>query len=371
MTVPVGRTQLAGGRSLPRLMFVTSRDGLARNVGARVVEHALHMIGRAGHVTVNLPPGLTHPERGIRAAARAHDRHPDVQGVVLLGGYDVVPSQRLDCLPGRLRRAIADGQDPDEFIIWNDDAYGDPERAGVPRLPVSRIPDGRSAAVLLGALGAPAAPRGAPARRGLRNVKRPFADRLYRALPGDGRMRRSAPTTAHRLPEGALDAAHVYLVLHGLATDGRHFWGESDRGHPVAMNVSDAPAAGAIVLSGCCWGGMASHAPARKSVDGQAPRPRTVRTSIGLAALRNGARAFVGSTGVNYSPTRPPYDYFSAPLHAAFWRAIIAGISPALALLEAKHAFALEMPHVGTRGSVEEAIEFKTLRQYTCLGLGW
>ena len=41
------------------------------------------------------------------------------------------------------------------------------------------------------------------------------------------------------------------------------------------------------------------------------------------------------------------------------------------ALLEAKHAFALGMPHIGRRGSLEEAIEFKTLRQYTCLGLGW
>ena len=102
-----------------------------------------------------------------------------------------------------------------------------------------------------------------------------------------------------------------------------------------------------------------------------APAPRTVRSSIALAALRNGARAFVGSTGINYSPTQRPYDYFAAPLHTAFWRGINAGIAPARALLEAKHAFALGMPHIGRRGSLEEAIEVKTLRQYTCLGLGW
>lgn len=363
---------LAAGRQLRRLLFVTSRQGLAHNIGVRAADQALTLARDAGHAVVaNLPAGLTHPERAIRAVNRAHERHPDVYGVVLLGGYDVVPSQRLDCLPGRLRARIRPGVDPDDFIVWNDDAYGDPERVGVARLPVSRIPDGRSAAVVLGALTAPDDAGRRPVRKGIRNLFRPFADRVFRSLPGDGRMRRSSPTKADRLPRAALGGSHVYLVLHGLARDGRHFWGESKRGHPVAIDVGDAPRAGAVVLSGCCWGALAAHQTACDDVDGTAPSPRTTRSSVALASLRNGVRAFVGSTGVNYSPTRAPFDYFAGPLHAAFWRGLMAGVSPSRALLEAKHAFALGMLHTGRRGSVDEAIEFKTLRQYSCLGLGW
>lgn len=365
-------SELADGRSIRRLMFVTSREGLAANIGERAASRALAMIHAAGHAVVSsVPAGLLHPDRALRAVLRAHEQHSDIYGVVLLGGYDVVPSQRLDCLPQRLRRAIPPGQDPDDFIVWNDDAYGDPERRGVARLPVTRIPDGHSAAVVLGALTAPAARTRTLVKRGMRNLRRPFADQVFRTLPGKHRLRRSSPTTAHALPHHALDGTHVYLVLHGLASDGRHFWGESRHGHPVAVNVRHAPRAGAVVLSGCCWGALAAHQTARDDREGIAPTPRTVRSSVALAALRNGVRAFVGSTGVNYSPTARPFDYFAAPLHEAFWRGILIGLPPARALLEAKHAFALGMLHTGRRGSVEEAIEFKTLRQYTCLGLGW
>ena len=120
-----------------------------------------------------------------------------------------------------------------------------------------------------------------------------------------------------------------------------------------------------------CWGALAARRTAREDIEGTPPPPRTTRNSIALSALRNGVRAFVGSSGVNYSPTVRPFNYFARPLHDAFWRAVLAGASPAKALLEAKHAYVAGMPHIGRRGTLEEAIEFKTLRQYSCLGLGW
>jgi hypothetical protein len=368
---------LGGGRPIKTLLFVTSRAGLAANIGDEATDQALAMIRDAGHTVLSsIPAGLTNPVAAQRKVARALAPGCGVHGVVILGGYDVVPAQRLDCIPSRLRRAILENDDPDDdqldhddFIVWSDDLYGDPDGNGVANYPVSRIPDARSAHQLFAALTAPSSD--SPTRRGLRNKARPFADDVFAKLPGNGRMRRSAPTVDHRLPRGALHASHVYLMLHGLPNKGSRFWGESKRGNPAAMCVADAPGAGSVVLSGCCWSGLVAGRTAREARAGTPPPPRTARSSIALAALRAGARAFVGCTGENFSPADPPYDYFAAPLHRAFWASLQAGASPARALLEAKHAFTLEMPHNSGRNTVDEAIEFKTVRQYTCLGLGW
>lgn len=365
---------LGGGRHIKPLLFVTSRAGLAANIGEPATDRALRMILDGGHVVLSsLRPGLKHPASAQRMVARALRRHRDVHGVVILGGYDVVPSQRLDCLPRRLRKVISAIEDPndhdhDDYIVWSDDLYGDPDGNGTPNYAVSRIPEARSARLLFAALTAPELAAGT--RRGLRNKMRPFADHVFATIPGSGRMRRSSPTLHTRLPHSALHGSHVYLLLHGLASNGGCFWGESSRGYPLAMRVTDAPGEGAVVLTGSCWGGLVARRTAFLDQKGTPPPPRTARYSIALAALRNGARAFVGSTGENWSPDSP-YDYFAAPLHRAFWNSLFAGAPPAKALLEAKHAFSLEMPHGRARGTQEEAIEFKTHRQYTCLGLGW
>src|SRR5207302_11055288 len=144
-----------------------------------------------------------------------------------------------------------------------------------------------------------------------------------------------SPTSSDRLPHGALRGAHVYLVLHGLPNKGGIFAGESSsHKHMLAMTVKHAPGAGAVVLAGCCWGGLVAGRTAHRDKEGVAPRPRIARGSIAVTALSKGARAFVGSTGENWSPTQPPYEYFAEPLHRAFWRSLLAGAPPAKALLE-------------------------------------
>lgn len=411
--------RLADGRALPPLLFVTNRDALRRHIGATATTAALAMIreastdiaGASHRILDDIEGAVGNPAAALRAVHDALSTH-QVYGVVLLGGYDVVPPVRFDVLPPSLRawidRQPYDGGDPDDFIVWCDDQYGDPENSGIPEIPVSRIPDGRSAALLLAALRAPT-PLHAGQRRGLRNLRRPYVDDVFAMIPGEGHVVQSAPAHAKGLSDNALHGDHVYLLLHGLPDRGGTLWGERavsvdesiaaasrDSSEPSATMPLDIttdmfeakvegeqdgvvpavhsrhmPGSGAVILSGCCWSAQASTIPARRWRENRRLVRRTVRTSVALSALRKGARAYVGSTGLNYSPMNAPYLQFCGPLHRAFWQSIARGTAPAVALLEAKHRFALGMPHGGGPDLVAQAIEHKTLHQYTCLGLGW
>jgi hypothetical protein len=343
---------------------------------------------------------------------REQDTLGEIQGIVLLGGYDVVPPMRFDCLPPALRTWVdaqpLDADDADDWTVWCDDPYGDPGDTGIPDVPVSRIPDGRSKELMLAALRAPVASN--VGRRGMRNVRRPFAAEIFKLLPGDDDMLVSAPHRSARLSRSALHASHVYLVLHGRHDVGRTLWGErrraahealtpeeerlleldkemsprdisdtmerrviesSEEGMLTAIGCEHMPGDGAVILSGCCWSAQVAATSARRWRIDKAPPPRRPQSSIALAALRDGARAFVGSTGVNYSPIDPGDRFYCEPLHREFWQHYTNGQPPAKALLIAKHRYASGMPH-GLRDDWSSlAIEHKTLHQYTCLGLGW
>ena len=57
-------------------------------------------------------------------------------------------------------------------------------------------------------------------------------------------------------------------------------------------------------------------------------------------------------------------------MHEAFWRRYNQGAPPAKALFQAKIDYINGMPH-GRSKPNDLAVEYKILRQYTCLGLGW
>jgi hypothetical protein len=163
---------LAGGRTLPPLIFLTNRDALRHNVGAIEADAALDAIRRAGHIVEDgIPPNASAKE-GAPLAQRAIATNPGAAGVVLLGGYDVVPPEWIDALPERLRARLDDNDDPDDFVVLSDDIYGDRDGDGISELPVSRIPDGRAATLLHTALAAPAS--SASAARAIRNFARPL-----------------------------------------------------------------------------------------------------------------------------------------------------------------------------------------------------
>ena len=90
---------------------------------------------------------------------------------------------------------------------------------------------------------------------------------------------------------------------------------------------------------------------------------------MALSCLLGGARAFVGCTGVHYSPDATG-SFFGGPMHHAFWSEVAAGQAPAAALFAARKTFLADMPH-GRHSALEQAIERKIWKQFTCLGLGW
>jgi beta-lactamase superfamily II metal-dependent hydrolase len=367
---PLGELTLAGGRKLPPLLFVTSRDALVANVGALEAERALGAIRDAGMPLYDsLPAGAADPAGAIalvREQVRA--RANELRGVVLVGGYDVVPAQRLDCLPAQLRSRLGQTDDADDFIVWSDDGYADLDADHIPELPVSRIPDGRSPELLAAALAA-ADSRRAPSRRGVRNVERPFAEDIYTLLQGGDALMVSEPTTFEQAP--ALEADLVYLMLHGDYEDSSRFWGENTANDVEAVNLTNIPRPGArVVFTGCCWGALTVDQPALRSLPGSVPAPKVSTSSIALRFLECGATAFVGCTGAHYSPTEAPYGYFGGPMHEAFWQGLGTGRAPAQALFDAKVEYVRGFPH-GRDSDTQQAIEYKILRQYTCLGLGW
>jgi beta-lactamase superfamily II metal-dependent hydrolase len=366
-----GPFEIGGGRLLKRLLVATSTPALKRKIGVAAVERILAAVSRGGHILCDVP---AESARQVATAARTVRERlrssPGAVGVLLLGGYDILPALRLDVLHPALRQAIdRDGlEDPDDFVVWSDDGYADTDNNGFPELPVSRIPDGGSASFMRTALsaGAPAADR---MRSGVRNIQRPFADAIFDGVPGTGALWTSRPTEHTTLPPQPLQSRFVYLMLHGDHEDASSFYGEGVANPAVTLaNVDDAR--GAVVFTGCCWGALPVREPAGVKTQNGRITPHTARTSIALRFLEAGAVAFVGCTGAHYSPSQPPYRYAGGPLHDAFWRRVREGVSPAEALYRAKAEYVRAIPH-GRTGNAARAVEIKVLFQYTCLGLGW
>lgn len=366
--------QIGGGRTLPKLMFLTDTKRLADNLDPTAVGIIVDAINDGGHVLCDLATTNYNTETGEGiddAVATSLDKDSDVKQVVIIGSYDVVPSQQVDCVAKETpARTAADlrANESDGFVVWSDDPYVDIDNAGLADVPISRIPDGHNGKFTLNQL--QAEPISGERRHGIRNFARKFVEEIYNSLPGQSPLLVSNPTLSSDLRPEQLQTSLVYYMLHGMAKCATSFWGETeDHQFIEAVNIALMPKAGVdIAVLGCCWGALPASSTALDWKPGQPIAGRLQNQSIALTLLAAGARAVMGCTGAHYSPTEPPYDTGAGPLHAALWKHLMDGTAPAEALFKAKYDFASK---IATLTSPDElAIANKSLNQFTCLGLG-
>jgi hypothetical protein len=236
-----------------------------------------------------------------------------------VGDHDVVPF------------AVLPNPADDGDVLFTDDVYGDTDHDALtmPDIPVARIPDGSSLDLLVTQISASTVPEGGDFT--LANTKRPHADGVATQVFGANRgLFWSLPTRHVDVDESQVDVRYSYFMLHGASWDTTVWWGEEDV-YPDAFSVAEASSQG-IVLSGACYGSYTFS--------------RTPENSITLSFLHSGARAFVGSTGITYSPvwqqgpnpTGPMR--FDAAFHQAFLSALTRGQAPLTAFMEAKQKIA-------------------------------
>ncbi len=356
--------KLGAGRDLPALLFVSNRNLLRANIGRAEADAAIALVESGGQHYLDVADARTAIDR---VRERLTDRY---RGVVLLGGYDVLPAKRLDTLPPEIREALGEDadDDADDFIVWSDALYGDRDSDDLPELPVSRIPDGKSSDLILNAV--TAGPVNVQTGRfSVYNAKRPFATDIVALLPGAAAAIASLPASADDLNSEGAGVPLVYFMLHGLDSDATRFVGQEPE-YPEAFNIDQVPASGGgVVFTGCCWGALTVRQIASRVLPGRSLMARTPDQSIALRYLRSGYNAFVGCTGSHYSPPGNAMSH-GKPMHVEFWTRLIGGLAPAEALFQAKLQYLKDLPHE-MEDVWDIAIEHKILRQFTCLGLGW
>lgn len=362
--------RIAPDRSLRGILVVSNRARLASNIGAGECEAVFGALRTTDATVIDVPSDRRRTAQVVAMVREAAGGTPKARGIVVLGGYDVVPSVIVDCLPQALRRALGDTDDGDNFLVWSDDPFGDVDSDGVPSIAVSRVPDANSAQLVFAQLGATNGRRPV-SRQGVRNIKRPFAGAVYELISQDAMPTSELKRYDDDRQPVRLTADWVYLMLHGDFDDTSRFWGENDDGPIAAVAATSFGTPGPrIVFAGSCWGALIVDRRASRADPLLPLASKPVESSMALSALGLGALAFIGCTGSHYSPMADVPSHAGGPMHTAFWRHLADDLPPPEALLQAKLDYLGGMPH-GRTGINDRAIEFKILREFCCLGLGW
>jgi hypothetical protein len=360
------------------MLFLTDTARLGDKIGPGVVATIVKAVKDGGYDICDVSrAGLTTPRPAaeIREELRDHIRdHVDeypISQVVILGGYDVIPAHQIDAIapetPDATKRVLR-VEDPDGFIIWSDDPYVDVDNQGLPDLPISRVPDGHDALFTLSVL--QATPPERPVRHGIRNKFRPFVEPIFNTLPGTAPLFVSGPMDSSELTPNQLQAGLAYYMLHGRSDDARVFYGEKEpRVLVKALSLDLLPTEGIdVAVLGCCWGALSASTTGADWLPGQRITGRNPDQSIALALLEAGARAVIGCTGAHYSPPQSNPDGASGRLHRKLWENLNSGKSPARSLFDAKYDYADSLVKLTDPKAL--AVAYKTLNQFTCLGLG-
>ena len=131
--------RLGDGRQLPRLVFATDPDRLGQRIGVATATQVLDQLRGEGHAVV-----AAARDQLLNRVRQAINATPRVRGVVLLGGYSVVPAQIVNTLPAELTGVRV--RDRDRLQVWSDDGYGDRDGDGVPSCRSAACRTGKTAA---------------------------------------------------------------------------------------------------------------------------------------------------------------------------------------------------------------------------------
>lgn len=364
--------RIAAGRALPKLLFVSDSERLSENIGRNEARSALAALTGTHHVLLDVANRPTKAAEDVRNKLRSDN---SIAGVVILGGYDVVPSVIVDVLPGKLRAQLGSQvtqNDGDDFVVWTDEPYGDIDGDRIAERPVSRIPDARDSVLFLTALQAGS---GVPQERfGIRNIARPFATSIWPEIPGNRHLNISKAFLCTEVSPAETESGSQYFMLHGSEDDATLFTGEDGDHYTRAFTVNEVPRRfQGVVFTGCCWGALTVSQKAIE-IGRKAPAPRVAERSIALAYLKAGANAFVGCTGSHYSgPDTDPDVNYALPFHSAFWKTLPkVDYSASLALFGARKYYGSLLGSDSLeREPLDIARRLKNRAQFTCLGLGW
>lgn len=234
-----------------------------------------------------------------------------IRYIQIIGDHDIVPFAELPNNAG------------DGDILYTDDVYADFTGDDVIDVPIARIPDGKSLDLMLKQLDGISTPK--PGAYGLANSQRPYAGPIMEIFDDAADVYWSLPMTSDDFSVSDVDVEYVYFILHGSKSNTSIWWGDPTL--PIAFETNLAACHGTL-LTGCCYGAYI--------ID------KTPADSICLRFLRSGIKAFVGCTGIHYSPNGDQTDYAGALFHKLFFEYLMAGNKPSRAFLKAKRAYSEE-----------------------------
>ncbi len=301
-------------------------------------------------IDVAASQGVTNWQAIDKLVERKFDRKK-YNSLFIFGSPDVIPFGTFNNPVKKIRPMDLDR------IIYSDDHYGDfnHDKYNDWEIMVTRLPDDN------GILQNPQSIlyRSVPANNkpkykkftvyGNQNWK--VADRIARI--GGGGILMSEPVNENSFNSSHFRGKNIVLTLHGTRLDGSRYWGEIRKkpgqyqGKTLpSMNLSHAVAPDSVIVSGCCYGAY---------IDGT---NNNSDNRLALRFLRNGARAYIGNTGIGWiGGTTERTTGLWAKLYMKY---ISQGNSPQRAFFLAKKAYATE---------ARDPYNFKMLHQYIYLGL--
>jgi PKD repeat protein len=245
----------------------------------------------------------------------------NIPKILILGGHGLVP---FPVLPN----PTMDGD-----TLYTDDVYADFDHdpQTVVDVPIARIPDGGDLGLILTQLST-----SSPTSMGkfaLANYRWPVAEAVANIFAAS--VLWSRPTLHTDLDPGEIMSRYGYFSLHGAKNNSSVWVGEDcidpqnvkTCSYPEAFKVGQANSKG-IILSSCCYGAYVIN--------------RSPSNSICLRFLKNGARCFIGCTGISYATLGLEPNAEAELFDKMFLTKLMEGKAPLQAFHQTKVAYAAQ-----------------------------